>query len=245
MTAVTYLQTKDNQKIAFTHYKKGNDKVVIIVHGFYNSKDSVLLQNLRRELLKRYDIFMFDLRGHGQSSGQFTWTSTERSDLEAVLDCLREKYSKTAIIAFSIGGSIAINTLAASESLIDSFICISAPSDCSRIDYIWWQLDFENDVYYTLLTKEGRKGKGARMGPFWLPKEKPINNIGKIKTPILFLHGDRDWIVGKWHSEALYNKAVCEKKLAIIENGPHAEYLLRKYPDKIYNEIASWFEKIL
>lgn len=182
-----FLLTKDKHKIAYNHYRNGNTKVVIIIHGFYNSKDSTLLQNLGGELFKDYDVFIFDFRGHGQSSGVFTWTSTEKSDLEAVLDYLKDQYLEKAIIAFSLGGSISINTLSHSEKQVNSFICVSAPSDCSMIDYKWWQLDLGNDIFYTLLTKEGRRGKGVRIGPFWLPKEKPIDNMGKIMVPTLFI----------------------------------------------------------
>ncbi|OGW76063.1 MAG: hypothetical protein A2Z72_01690 [Omnitrophica bacterium RBG_13_46_9] len=242
MMRTGFLITEDRQKIAYNHYKNGNKKVVIIIHGFYNSKDSALLRNLSEELFKDYDVFIFDLRGHGQSTGAFTWTSRERSDLEAVLDYLKGKYSKMAIIAFSLGGSISINTLSRAEKQVDSLICISVPSDCSRIDYKWWRLDLENDIYYTLLTKEGRKGKGTRIGPFWLPKESPIDNMEKITAPTLFIHGDRDWVVDKRHSEALHKRTNTRKRLVIIENGPHAEYLIRKHPLKIFEEIKNWLK---
>lgn len=240
-----YLKAVDGGKIAFRHYMNNDDKVIVIVHGFYNSKDSVLLRKLADELSKKYSVFMYDLRGHGNSSGSFAWTSKEGGDLEFVLNYLKQKYSKIAVIGFSLGGSISINTLSKPENKADSLICVSAPSDTSKVDYKWWALDPENDIFYTLLTSEGRKGKGVRWGPFWLKKEKPVDNIGKINIPVLFIHGDKDWVIGSWHSKALFEKTTAPKKLVIIGGGPHAEYLLRKHSSGILDEINSWLENTI
>lgn len=237
------LKTCDDEKIAYKHYANGHDKVIVIVHGFFNSKDSCLLGKLCEDLHKRYDVFIFDLRGHGKSSGVFTWTAKEGEDLKAVLRHLKGKYEKTAIIAFSMGGSIAINVLARGEFKVDSFICVSAPSDCRKVDFNFWNLDIENDLYYALLTKEGTQGKGVRPGWPWFAKEKPIDNIQKINIPILFIHGAKDWTVGLWHSKALFEKAITDKKkLTTIKNGPHAEYLVRKNSQEFLQEVHSWLD---
>jgi len=237
-----FLNTDDKKKIAYNWYKNDKPKAVVIVHGFFNSKDSVLLKGLAEYLSKKQDVFIFDLRGHGGSEGCFTWTSEEWRELNAVLDFLKDKYDSVNVIGFSMGGSICINVLSGNKYKIDSFICISAPSDCSRIDYKWWQLDIENDIGYLLFTREGMQGKGIRPGPFWLAKEKPVDNAGKLKMPVLYIHGDKDWVVGKWHSEALFKKTNTDKKILIIKNGPHAEYLMRKHQGELLPAIDEWLD---
>ena len=234
------LTTVDRQKISFQHFKNGNQAVIIIVHGYYNSKQCVVLQQLARVLSGKYDIFMFDFRGHGKSSGLFTWTSREGNDLEAVLDFIAPQYSKIGLIAFSIGASISINVLA-NNKRVDSLICVSAPSDMSRIDYWFWALDWKGDLVYTLLDPLGRTGKGVRPGPFWLAKKRPIDSVAKITIPIMFIHGSRDWVIRPWHSQALYQKAAGKKKIISIEKGPHAEYLMRDYPGQFIAEVKNWF----
>ncbi len=234
------LTTLDHQKISFRHFKNGCRAVIIIAHGYYNSKQCVLVQRLAQALGGEYDIFTFDFRGHGKSSGLFTWTSREGNDLRAVLDFISPQYSKKGLIAFSMGASIGINVLA-DDKRIDSFICVSAPSDMVKIDYRIWAMDWKKDAVYTLLDPKGRIGKGVRPGPFWLAKERPVNNIGKITIPVLFIHGSRDWVIRPWHSEALYQKAGGPKKIIIIKNGPHAEYLMRDYPEQFVAEAKRWF----
>ena len=157
------LTTVDHQKISFQHFKNGCQAVIIIAHGYYNSKQAVVLQQLAQALGGKYDIFMFDFRGHGKSSGVFTWTSREGNDLRAVLDFIAPQYSKIGLIAFSMGASISINVLA-NDKRVDSFICVSAPSDMSRIDYWFWALDWKGDVVYTFLNPKGMDRQRSATG---------------------------------------------------------------------------------
>jgi len=234
------LTTVDHQKISFQHFKNGCQAVIIIAHGYYNSKQCVVLQQLAQALGGKYDIFMFDFRGHGKSSGVFTWTTREGNDLRTVLDFIAGQYSKIGLIAFSVGASISINVLA-NDKRVDSFICVSAVSDMSRIDYWIWALDWKGDLVYTFFNPKGWIGKGVRPGPFWLPKERPIDNVGKVTIPIMFIHGSRDWVIRPWHSEALYQKAGGLKKIIFIKNGSHAEFLMRDYPEQFVAEVKNWF----
>jgi pimeloyl-ACP methyl ester carboxylesterase len=238
------LITIDGEKISYNFYKNKHRQLVIIAPGFYNSKDSVLIEKLAEILKDEYDVFTFDFRGHGRSSGVFTWTSKEKNDLSAVLDYLEGKYDKVAMIAFSLAAVVSMNVLS-KRGGVDSFVCVSALSDLCKIDYNFWRLDWENDIFYTLLSKEGRKGKGIRIGPFWLKKEKPLNNVDKIGAAILYIHGDKDWVVKSWHSRLLYEKTNSPKRLVIIKDGPHAEYLLRKFHDEFVAEIKNWLKETL
>jgi pimeloyl-ACP methyl ester carboxylesterase len=214
-----FLATPDHQKIAYRHYKGEHDKVIVIAHGFYNSKDAALLKQLADSLTDRYDILMFDFRGHGKSSGLYTWTSREGNDLKVALDFLEGKYQKVGIIAFSLGASIAINTLSHGNK-VDSLICVSAASDPNKVDYQLWKLNLKGDLAYTLFTVEGWKGRGFRAGPFWLKKEKPINNVAQLDVPILYIHGDKDWVIKPWHSQALYDKTQSQKRWLLSKTGP-------------------------
>lgn len=239
-----FLVTTDKAKIAYRHYNSGHDRIIVIAHGFYNSKEAVLLKQLADNLLDEYDVFMFDFRGHGKSSGLYSWTSKEGKDLDAALNYIDGKYKKVGMIAFSLGGSVAINTLSRKKG-INSLVCVSSASNVGKIDYLFWKLDPKGDLFYTLFTSDGWKGRGFRPGPFWFKKTKPIDNVDKIKIPIFFLHGSRDWVTKPWHSQKLYEKAQSKKKLVVIKNGPHAEYLLRDNHQEVMREIRSWFKDTL
>ena len=237
------LITPDKQKIAYNHYKNGHNRVIVIVHGFYNSKDATLLQNLKDNLLDTYDVIMFDFRGHGKSSGLFTWTSKEAFDLKEILTYAKTKYSIIGLIGFSMGAATSINVLA-NEDAMDSLIAISTPSNLRDIEYQFWKLDFKGDLLYTF-GKEGRIGRGIRPGPFWLKKAKPIDNVEKVKCPILYIHGEKDWVINYKHSQRLFEKTKSKKQINLIKNGTHAEYLIRDNPKEMIKLITDWFATTL
>jgi len=207
----------------------------------------VAFQVLIKKLLNEYDLFLFDFRGHGQSSGLFTWMSREEAEVHAVLQHLESHYDRIGIIGFSLGGSIVLNVLSqVPEYNVHSFVCISAPSDFYKTDILkLWQLDWENDVVYHLLSKEGRTGRGVRPGPLWLTKKRPLDYVEKLQVPVLYMYGSLDWIVKPHHGMLLYNKTKSPKKINIIEQGPHAEFLLRKYPQTISEDVYNWFQTTL
>lgn len=239
--ATDILITRDNQKVSYRHYDNGRKRVIVIAHGFFNSKESILLNYLKDSLIDEYDVVMFDFRGHGKSSGLFSWMAKEELDLEAVLTYVKKRYERIGLIAFSLGASIGINFLSAND-IVDSFIAISAPCEFEKIDYCFWKLDLENDILYNL--GEGKVGKGVRPGPFWLKKAKPIDSVSRIKCPVLYIHGNKDWVVGCRHSEKLYTNTRSQKELKIIRGGSHAEYLLRRgSQEEVLGLIKEWFKK--
>ncbi len=238
----SYLITKDNEKIAYTLYSKGAKKLIVVAHGFFNSKECVLLKKLKDLLISEYDILMFDFRGHGKSTGLFSWTSFESNDLEAVLNFAKTKYAKIGLVGFSYGAAISINVLS-EKKLVDSLVCVSAPIDALKVDIKFWELDWENDIEYNLFTKDGVIGKGIRPGPFWLSKKNPIDVVSKVKTPILYIHGDKDWVTKYQHSVKLYRKTKSKKKIVIIKGGTHAEFLMRKDSKVLVDAIKKWFKE--
>ncbi len=237
------LLTTDGQTIHYDLYANGHKKIVIIAHGFFNSKNAVLLKVLAGELTQFYDVIVMDFRGHGKSPGMFYWTSKEYVDLQAVVDFAKEKYSEVGVIGFSLGAATSIIT-ASHTKKIKSLIAVSAPTEFGKIEYQFWDLDVENDLLFSLIGK-GRMGRGVRPGPFWLKKQKPIERIVHVTAPTLFIHGDKDWLIYPEHSRKLYDKAKCRKKIAIIKNGPHSEYLIRKNKEEIISLIINWFHQTL
>lgn len=237
------LSTIDHHRIHYDHYQKGFDKAVIIAHGFFNSKDAVLLKEFAKELNANYDVIIFDFRGHGKSSGLFYWTAQEYRDLEAMLQYAKGRYQKVGVVGFSLGAATSLITAARGQAM-DSLVSVSAPADFFKIEFCFWQMDPHRDIFYNL-AGEGRLGKGIRPGPFWAKKDRPIDIVGKIKIPTFYIHGQNDWLIKPWHSQELYKKTNSLKKIAIIANGPHAEYLMMTHKQQTIKLIKEWFRDTL
>ncbi len=231
------VQAKDGTLIEYDHYRSGHSRLVLIAHGFYNSKQSPLLQDLGQSLTDQYDVVIMDFRGHGKSRGFFHWASKEPMDLEAVLRDVRNEYQKICVIGFSFGAGISM-IVAAKTDLIDNLVYVSGPAEFKKIDFRLWELDIENDIVFNL--GKGGQGKGVRPGPFWMPKEQPVKVVSKLTAPVFYIHGIDDWVIQPWHSQDLFEKTLVQKRLKIIENGPHAEYLMRKNKEEFVAAIKSW-----
>ena len=238
------VMTEDKKRIALFHIKRGFSKVIIIAHGFYNNKDTVLFRKIADTFSKEYDVIMFDFRGHGKSGGVFTWTAHEQKDLSAVTSYAKEHhYAKIGVIGFSFGAATALIEASRHQN-IDSVIAVSPPADLKKIDYHFWEKDMWEDLKLNFGVK-GR-GKGVRPGNPSLKKIRPLDIVDKISpTPVLFIHGEKDWLIKPRHSQYLFDRAKDPKAIKIIKDGGHAERIFDAFPDRFMKICLDRFRETL
>jgi pimeloyl-ACP methyl ester carboxylesterase len=238
------LKTKDQHLIDAVHYEGGSRKAVILAHGFYNAKDAHIFREITKALAVHYDVVAFDFRGHGKSSGLFTWTSKECADLQAVIDHVKTfKYDSIGLMGFSLGAAISLIE-AAQNTEIKTVIAVSAPSDLWKIDFHFWEAGMLDDLKLNFGFKS--KGKGIRPSHPWEMKIAPIDIIDRISPrPVLFIHGKEDWLIKPSHSEELYNRAKEPKKIIILEKLGHAETMFDQQPDSFMKPCLDWFREHL
>lgn len=234
------LSTTDGVDIAYDLYSKGSDSVIIVCPGFFNSKENRWMQKTVDLVREKFDVIIFDFRGHGNSGGKYTWSAKEDKDFNAALDYTKEKgYKHIGVIAFSLGAASAVNAVAHQDG-VDSMILISCPTSFKSINYHIWEPGMFYDLWDNI--ESGWEGKGARTDHVFIPKEDPVETIKEIKnTPILFIHGDKDWVVKESHSKKLYETANTKKRLEIIKDGFHAERLVEFHEDEMQKLILDWF----
>lgn len=236
-----FLTTDDNIKIGVNHYFQGNDSVLIICPGWFMTKDSGAFNKMSRDFLKNFDILSMDFRGHGKSSGFYTFTQKEQLDIAAVVNYAQEcSYNKIYLLGFSLGGALVI-LHAAKNRNIDKVIAVSAPADFDKI---------ENHMYSpdawipTLFQKfEPKRWLSIRPALPFNKKEKPVDFVDKISVPTLFIAGEKDPTVFPWHTEELYKKALCEKDYKLFKKARHAEDLYNDFPEKFIEVCTNWLKK--
>ena len=237
-----FLKTSDGIKLALNHYKTGHKKVIIIVHGWFMTKDSKAFSNLAEDFSRYYDVISFDCRGHGKSSGFYTFTSKEPVDLKAVVDYAKKQYGEIYLAGFSLGGALVLIHSALYND-IDKIIAVSAPADFDKIENQMWK----KEAWLPTLKKcEPRRWCSVRPSFIYLmmrPKIKPVEIIKYVKAPVLFIAGKKDPTVHLWHTEKLYKEAVCEKQFELID-GIHAEDLYLDNPKNFLNICLNWLEKV-
>lgn len=232
-----FLKTEDNTKIAINHYNKNRDFVVIIAHGWYMCKDSSVFKSLSEDFFKNYDVITIDFRGHGKSSGFYTFTANEHEDIKTVISYAKQRYSRVGIVGFSLGAAISI-IHAAKYNDIDSLVAVSAPVSFSKIENHF----FKKEAIIPSIKKfELWRSLTIRPGNLLLKKVSPIDIIHEIvSAPILFMTGGNDPTVHPWHSQKLYDKAHEKKSLSVFKDNFHAEDLYINSREKFMCVCNNW-----
>lgn len=228
-------------KIAINHYRCLKRKTVLIIcPGCTMCKDAKPFRKMADDFYKYFDIITIDFRGHGQSTGLFTFTAKESEDLKTVVTFAKEMYPKIGIMGFSLGAATAIIYTAKNKD-IHSLIAVSAPADFKKIENRFLK---KEAVIPAIKKFEFGKSPNIRPGNIFLNKIRPIDVVQNIAPiPILFLSGTKDPIVYPWHTRELYRKAKEPKNIENFDNGLHAEELYLRSKDKFVRICKGWFEQ--
>lgn len=236
-----FLKTLDNIKIAINHYSKFRNSVIIIAPGWFMTKDSKIFKKISEDLFKTFDIITMDFRGSGKSKGFYTFTAKEEQDLNCVINYAKKHYEKVFVLGFSLGGALSIISGAKNKN-INGIIAVSAPTEFYKIENKMYS---PNAWIPTLFQKfEPLRWMTIRAGNPFLPKEKPINLVGEITVPTLFIAGEKDPTVCPWHTQKLFENAKCKKDFILFEKARHAEDLYTDYPEKFITYCTEWLEQI-
>ena len=230
------LLTKDGIKIAVNHYKNNFDSVVILAPGWFMTKDSKSFKEMSEVFSSKTDVLAMDFRGHGNSSGFYTFTRKEINDLTAVVNFAKENYKKIYLMGFSLGGALVLN-YAANDEAITKVIAVSAPTCFEKIENKIWK----KEAWIPTFQKcEIKRWLSIRPSLIFGKTVKPIDIVKKIKCPTLFIAGENDPTVCSWHTEKLYEVATCKKKYELFKGCNHAEDLFIQEREKFIKTCENW-----
>ena len=228
--------TSDGVKIAFNHYERGHDSIVILVHGWFMCKDSACFRSLCSKLAETYDVAAMDCRGHGRSGGSYSFSTHEEKDVIAVVNHLRPQYKKMYLMGFSMGGALVI-LHAAKLKNIDKVIAVSAPSDFKKVENRF----YKPEAWIPTFQKgELWRAFSIRVGRILGKKPAAIDFVKDVQCPLMFLCGGKDPTVYPWHAQALHDAATCAKAIEVFEHSEHAEDLWRNEPIRFLKIVRGW-----
>lgn len=234
-----FLKAADGVKIAINHHQTGHDEVLIIAHGWFMTKDSNCFSNMANVFSKDFDIISMDFRGHGRSSGFYTFTSKEPQDLKAVVDYAKQYYKKIYLMGFSLGGALVL-IHSALEKDVDKIIAVSAPHSFIKIENHMWK---KEAWWHSIKKFELIRWLTVRPSLIIGKKIRPIDIVSKIEVPTLFLAGKQDATVRAWHSLSLYRIAKCKKRFELFEDCCHAEDLFFQERNRFIKACIDWLKE--
>lgn len=197
---------------------------VVFAHGFMGYRSKPGIRVLTEALAQRFAVFVFDLRGHGQSHGFCTGGDLEMHDVHAVVQHARARgFERVVTVGGSLGG-IAVLRAAAHYQDVDAVVSISAPalwgvSESAAVRRATWLFTTRlgRGIAYRML--------GTRISLSLDPTaEAPADVISRIApAPVLIVHGDDDHFFSLDQAKLLHERAGEPKRLWVIPGFGHAE----------------------
>ncbi len=212
------LCSRDGTRIAVRRIGGGKQGALIVAHPAVTGQRYAPLVDLAEMLAAHFDVYTFDFRGHGDSSGILgLGLAGPLQDMETVVDHVREKgYAWLGAVGFSLGGMTSL-VHAALRPGLDAVASVSAPPALPDIEpYRRWL-----PAWFLFLRLLGARFSAVpEGGPL------PIDVAeGFPPLPLLVVHGER---------EAFYSRRDLEMMLEKL--GDRAEFW--EIPEAGHTELA-------
>ncbi len=210
------------------HMNKNSRKLVILCHGFKDSKDSPSIKRLAGILGKKFNVYRFTF-----TDRENPFLPEEADNISLVLEKFRPLYKEIIIVGASLGGlsvflNIPKNPMVDRLILINPFIFLF-----KRVN---WK--FTKMIIGLLL-----------LYPFSIKVRENINYYFKklrpelVKIPTLVLTAKNDKIVSPVHGQVIYNQIKSTNKKIImddiVDHGLTKDY----YRQRISKYVINWISK--
>ncbi len=225
---------------------QGKDALVV-VHGLFAWRDLPEIALVCEELAAGFDVVSIDLRGHGDAPGAFTWGRVESGELAELISFLHHMHRAVGVLGFSMGGYIGILAAAQARRRDDcarpeALCTVGAPASLQ-----FWRLGFRPGAcrrHLKLILS--RKRRLVRLAWPWHGNPAAVDLIPEVAPiPLLIIHGGNDWLVHPDQARRLYEAAGEPRRLKVIEEGLHAEYIIAQDPGLLVPEVNRFFTETL
>lgn len=207
------LTTDDGERLVAWHRPPDGDRPVLVYfHGNAgNLSRGIRLQRFRILAGEGYGFLAVSYRGYGGSTG----TPTEaglHADARAAYAEASRRHGPDRLIAYGESLGTGVATRLAVERPVRALVLeapYTATSDVAAMIYPFLPVHW-----------------------LMLDQFRSIDIIGRLRAPLLILHGDRDMVIPVTHGERLFAAAPEPKRLVIFTGGQHEDsHLLGGTPE--------------
>lgn len=202
------------------------DNYAILVHGYRgNSLDMVRVAEMFNKM--KYNILIPDLRGHGKSDGKYIGMGyDDHYDIVSWLKYLKKKYPNAKVVLYGISMGAATVIMAAGENSSNLVATIEDSGYESIMGELKYQFKniFHLPVFPLLYTTSFITFLKAN---YSFNDGNTLKYVKKIKTPVLFIHGEDDKYVPIENARVLYENCHSSKELLTVAGAKHvaSEYI--------------------
>ena len=238
------VKANDNITLRGTQYlnQEETNKWAIILHGYRANPNSVL--TIGEHFSKKgYNVLIPSMRACADSDGEYVGMGwLDKEDLKCWINLIIEENKNAEIILHGSSMGAATVLMASGDELPANVKNIIADSGYTSV----WDI-FASEAKARFNLPEfpvlnmfqivaNRKAK------YDIKEASSLEQVKKSKTPILFIHGDKDDFVPEYMCEKLYDATNCKKEKIIIHGAGHTDGKYRE-PEKYYNTIFDWISR--
>ena len=238
------VKANDNITLRGTEYlnQEETNKWAIILHGYRSNPSSVLTIG-EHFSEKGYNVLIPSMRACADSEGEYVGMGwLDKDDLKCWINLIIEENKNAEIILHGSSMGAATVLMASGDELPANVKNIIADSGYTSV----WDI-FASEAKARFNLPEfpvlnmfqivaNRKAK------YDIKEASSLEQVKKSKTPILFIHGDKDDFVPEYMCEKLYDATNCKKEKLIIHGAGHTDGKYRE-PEKYYNTIFDWISR--
>ena len=214
---------------------------VVLMHGFRGDRRQMLA---RASFLSEagYGVLLFDFQAHGESPGkQITIGYLESRDAQGAVEFIKKNCpgEKVGVIGLSMGGAAAI--LASPALEVDAIVLEAVYPDIERAAanrverYLGaWARGLGRLLIMQLPLRAGIEKEALR----------PIDRVGAIKAPKLFIAGGKDLHTKLDESREIFAAASEPKELWVVEAAAHVD-VHQMAKEEYERRILDFFEERL
>lgn len=243
---------------------------VIIVHGLkdHSRRYAETAQKLTQS---NYSVYAFDLRGHGDSEGQRVWVDSFEdyvNDLQKFYDIVQKKEPNKPVFLFghSMGGAI-VTMFSLRKSRPVAGMVLSAPAlkldvgsfttgstkylvapllptlavlklkeeDFSRDPKVVEDINKDPLIYHDA-------GPAKTASELFKAVDSIQENMAKIETPFITLHGQNDLLTMYEGSTDLFQISKAKGKSLKLYQQAYHDLLHEPEKEKVFNDMLTWLE---
>lgn len=218
---------------------------VLLLHGWQASYRQMFFHSLALAN-HGWDVYLADLRGHGESGGDYVgFGLLESADIRQLVRVIRADPTFTgplAVVGASLGGAVALMA-AANEPAIDAVAAIAPFAEFKQIVPGGIKVMAPGYMKPWLGEKKLKKALAIaeRTAKIDLDQAAPILTARDVSQPVLLLHGRPDRFVPLEHSERL-NAALPNSRLEVIEDRGHIPLMLDR--DAVLQPLLPWLDNL-
>lgn len=215
----------------FLEAKEPTNKTVVFAHGYLGRGNDMGLYGQYYYEDLGYNVFFFDMRGHGKSEGAyigFGWH--DRLDIINWLDVIKDKKgSELEFVLHGLSMGAATVLMASGEKLPENVKAIIADSPYTSV-YDLFEYQMQRMYHLPAIPILPSTSVVTQMkAGYSLSKASALDQVKNAEVPILFIHGNADTFVPTDMTLTLYENTKSEKEILLIDGASHGEgFVLEK-----------------